>query len=144
MSDTTEREPVWPLITVAAVVAVAAFTMSMSLDWWGNTVYRSALVTAFVLIILADIQIARDYRRKKARGVPKSDERLDRIVVYASMYSFRAGIICMIVLIFLHLLRILDMDTVGALSVSVFVMAGFYFAFHWYFDRKGDVVEVIS
>lgn len=139
MSDTTEREPFWPLITVAAVLAVAAFSISLSLDWWGSTVYRSGLVTALILMVLADVQIVRDYRRKKARGIPKSDERLDRIVVYASTYSFRAGLICMIALIVLHLLRIVDMDVVTALSVSVLVMAGIYFAFHVYFDRRGDV-----
>ena len=140
MNDTTEREPFWPLITVVAVLAVATFSISMSLDWWGSTVSRSGLMTALVLMVLADVQMLRDYRHKKARGIPKSDERLDRIVVYASTYSFRVGLICMIALIVLHLLRIVDMDVVTALSVSVLVMAGIYFAFHLYFDRRGDVV----
>ncbi|MBU7048396.1 MAG: hypothetical protein HXS54_18345 [Theionarchaea archaeon] len=134
-----EPEPVWPLLLVVGVVMVATFGISMSVDWWGNTVLRSGLVTAFVLIILADIQIVRDHYRKKAAKIPKSDERLERIVVYASMYAFRVGIIFMIVLIFLHLLRGLDADVVVALSLSVFAMAGTFFIFYCYFDRKGDV-----
>ena len=134
-----EPEPVWPLLLVVGVVMVATFGISMSVDWWGNTVLRSGLVTAFVLVILADIQIVRDHYRKKAAKIPKSDERLERIVVYASMYAFRVGIIFMIVLIFLHLLRVLDADVVITLSLSVFAMAGTFFIFYWYFDRKGDV-----
>lgn len=133
-----EPEPFWPLITVASVLAVATFVISMSVDWWGNTVSRSAIITALVLILLADIQIVRDYRRKKAAGIPKSDERLDKVVVYAMAYSFRVGIFFMIVLIFLHLLKVLNMDLVVALSASVFVMAGAYVVSYWYFDKKGD------
>ena len=140
MNDT--REPFWPLFVVVAVLAVAVFTISLSINWWGNTVYKSVLVTAVVLVIVADIQIVRDHYKKKAKGIPRSDERLDRIVVYASTYSFRVGILFMIVLIFLHLLNMIAMDTVSALSASVFVMAGVYIVFHWYFDRKGDV-EVV-
>jgi uncharacterized membrane protein YfcA len=137
-----EPEPVWPLLLVVGVVMVATFGISMSVDWWGNTVLRSALVTAFVLVILADIQIIRDHYRKKAAGIPKSDERLQRIIVYASMYAFRVGIIFMIVLIFLYLMKVLNADVVVALSLSVFVMAGTFFVCYWYFDRRGDV-EVI-
>lgn len=134
-----EPEPFWPLITVAAVTAVAVFVISMSVDWWGKTLYRSGLITAFVLMVMADIQMIRDYRRKKKAGIPKSDERLDRVVIYASAYSFRVGIFVMIVLIFVNLLKIVSTDAVEALSASVLVMAGSFFAFHWYFDKKGDV-----
>lgn len=134
-----EPEPFWPLITVVGVLAVATFVISLSVEWWGNTVYRSAIVTALVLVLLADIQMVRDYRRKKKAGIPKSDERLDKIVVYASTYSFRVGIFFMIVLIFLHLLKVLNMDVVVALSASVFAMAGAFFVSYWYYDRKGDV-----
>ena len=137
-----EPEPVWPLLLMVGVVVVATFGISMSVNWWGNTVLRSTLVTAFVLVILADIQIVRHHYRKKAAGIPKSDERLQRIVVYASTYAFRVGIIFMIVLILLHLLQVVDADVVVALSASVFVMAGTFFICYWYFDRRGDV-EVI-
>lgn len=137
MSDT--REPFWPLLLVVAVLAVAVFTFSMSINWWGNTVYKSVLITALVLVIVADIQIVRDHYKKKVQGIPRSDERLDKIVVYASTYSFRVGILFMIGLIFLHLLNLIATDTVTALSASVFVMAGVYVVFHWYFDRKGDI-----
>ncbi|MBU7017404.1 MAG: hypothetical protein HXS44_07840 [Theionarchaea archaeon] len=134
-----EPEPVWPLLLVVGVVMVATFGISMSVDWWGNTVLRSGLVTALVLVILADIQIVRNHYRKKAAAIPKSDERLERIVVYASTYAFRVGIIFMIVLIFLHLLKVFDVDVVIALSLSVFAMAGTFFVFYWHFDRRGDV-----
>lgn len=138
----SEREPFWPLLLVVAVLAVAVFTLSLSVNWWGNTVYKSVLVTALVLMVVADIQIIRDYRKKKVQGIPRTDERLDKIVVYASMYSFRVGILFMSVLIFSNLFDVVATDTVTALSASVFVMAGVYFVFHWYFDKKGDV-EVI-
>jgi uncharacterized membrane protein YfcA len=133
-----EPEPFWPLITVAAAVAIATFVMSMSLEWWGNTVYRSVLITALVLMVLADIQMIRDYYRKKRAGVPKSDERLDRIVIYASAYSWRVAIPFMIALVILNLLKV-SMDPVVALSASVLVMAGAFFVFYWHFNRKGDV-----
>lgn len=134
-----ESEPVWPLITVAAVVAVAVFATSLSIEWWGNTVLRSVLITAVVLMVLADIQIARYYRRKKAEGIPISDERLEKMVIYASAYSWRVGIFFMIVIVLLDLARVITLDVVAALSASVFVMAGAYFVFYWYFGRKGDV-----
>ena len=134
-----DPEPLWPLITVVAVLGVAVFSISMSFDWWGNTVYRSALITAFILMLVADVQIVRDYRQKKAAGVPKSDERLDKIVAHASTYSFRAGIFFMIVLIVAHLVKVLELDVVVALSASVFIMAGVFFVTYWYFDRKGDI-----
>ena len=134
-----ESEPFWPLIITAAVLAVAVFVISMSIEWWGNTVLRSVLITAVVLMVLADIQIARYYRRKKAEGVPLSDERLEKMVIYASAYSWRVGIFFMIVIILLDLARVIRLDVVTALSASVLVMAGAYFAFYWYFGRKGDV-----
>ena len=134
-----ESEPIWPLITVAAVVAVAVFASSLSIEWWGNTVLRSVLLTAVVLMVLADIQIARYYRHKKAAGIPISDERLEKMVIYASAYSWRVGIFFMIVIILLDLARVITLDVVTALSASVLVMTGAYFAFYWYFGRKGDV-----
>ena len=134
-----ESEPFWPLIITAAVLAVAVFVISMSIEWWGNTVLRSVLITAVVLMVLADIQIARYYRRKKAEGVPLSDERLEKMVIYASAYSWRVGIFFMIVIILLDLARVIALDVVTVLSASVLVMAGAYFAFYWYFGRKGDV-----
>lgn len=134
-----EPEPFWPLIITAAVLAVAVFVISMSVEWWGNTVLRSVLITALVLMVLADIQIARYYRRKKAEGVPMSDERLEKMVIYASAYSWRVGIFFMIVIILLDLARVITLDVMAALSMSVFVMAGAYFAFYWYFGRRGDV-----
>ncbi|MBU7013117.1 MAG: hypothetical protein HXS46_20745 [Theionarchaea archaeon] len=134
-----EPEPFWPLIITAAVLAVAVFVISMSIEWWGNTVLKSALVTALVLMVLADIQIIRDHRRKKTEGVPKSDERMEKMVVHASAYSWRVGIFFMMVLIILSLTKVITLDVVVALSVSVFVMAGAYFAFYWYFGRRGDV-----
>lgn len=141
MKDKKETEPesLWPLVTVAAVLAVAVFAISMSVDWWGNTAFRSLIVTALALITLADIQIVRDHHRKKQEGIPKSDERLERILVYASSYSWRIGIFFMIVLIFANLLSSYTMDVVVALSASVFIMAGAFFVFTWYFGRKGDV-----
>jgi hypothetical protein len=135
-----EPEPLWPLLTVVVVLAVATFAISMSVEWWGNTVLRSILVTALVLIVVANVQMIRYYRGQRTHDVPKSDERLDKIIIYASAYSFRAGILFIIVLIFANLLNVVTIDTVPALSASVFVMAGTYFAFHWYFDRKGDVM----
>ncbi|MEA1993872.1 MAG: hypothetical protein U9N35_05705 [Euryarchaeota archaeon] len=134
-----EPEPLWPLLTVAGVLAVLMFVISMSFEWWGNTILRSALVTALVLMLLADIQMIRHYHRERAQNVPKSDERLDRIVIYASAYAFRVGIFFMIMLIFAHLLEVLTMDTIAGLSASVFVMAGSYFVFHLYFNKRGDV-----
>ncbi len=134
-----EPEPFWPLIITAAVLAVAVFVISMSIEWWGNTVLRSVLITAVVLMVLADIQIARYYRRKKAEGEPMSDERLEKMVIYASAYSWRVGIFFMIVIILLDLARVITLDVMAALSMSVFVMAGAYFAFYWYFGRRGDV-----
>ena len=134
-----EPEPFWPLIITAAVLAVAVFVISMSIEWWGNTVLRSVLITAVVLMVLADIQIARYYRHKKAAGIPLSDERLEKMVIYASAYSWRVGIFFMIVIILLDLARVITLDVATALSTSVLVMAGAYFAFYWYFGRRGDV-----
>lgn len=134
-----EPEPLWPLLLVAALLAVTTFAISLSADWWGNTVLRSALVTALVLIVLTDIQIARNHYRKRVQGIPKSDERSERVGMCASTYSFRVGIFFMIALIFLHLSNVLAMDAVIALSGSVFVMAGTFLVSLWYFDRKGDV-----
>ncbi len=122
-----EPEPLWPLLVAAALLAVATFAISLSVDWWGNTVVRSLLVTALVLIVLADIQIVRDHYRKRAQGIPKSDERLERGGMCASTYSFRVGIFFMIALIFLHLTKVLAMDAVAVLFASVFVMAGTFF-----------------
>jgi uncharacterized membrane protein YfcA len=136
-----EPEPIWPLLVVAAVVAVATFVSSMSFDWWGNTVFRSALVMCVVLMLLADIQMIRHYRRDRKKDVPKTDERLDRLVVHAMATSFRVGILFMIALIFANL-TIVTMDVVIALSVSVFVMAGTFFVTYWHFNRRGDV-EVV-
>jgi len=134
-----EPEPLWPLLTLVGIVAVAVFAISISIEWWGNTVLRSTLVTALILMLLADIQMIRHYRRERAQNVPKSDERLNRIVIYASAYAFRAGIFFMIVLIFAHLLNFITMDIVYALCTSVFVMAGSFFVFYWYFNKRGDV-----
>jgi len=134
-----EPEPLWPLLTLVGIVAVAVFAISMYIEWWGNTIPRSVLVTALILMLLADIQMIRHYRRERAQNVPKSDERLDRIVIYSSAYAFRVGIFFMIVLIFAHLLEVLTMNTVVGLSASVFVMAGSYFVFHLYFNKRGDV-----
>ncbi len=139
MNAKSVSEPFWPLAAAAVGLAVAVFAGSMSINWWGNTLYRSALVTALVLIVVADIQILRDHYRKKVEGIPRSDERLNKVIVYSSTYSFRGGILFMIVLIFLHLFKVIAFDTVAALSASVFVMAGTYIGFHWYFERKGDI-----
>jgi uncharacterized membrane protein YfcA len=133
-----EPEPIWPLLVVAAVVAVGTFVGSMSLDWWGNTVLRSILIMCVILILLADIQMVRHYRRDRKSDTPKTDERLDRLVVHAMANSFRVGILFMIALIFANL-TIVTMDVVIALSVSVFVMTGTFFAAYWHFNRKGDV-----
>jgi hypothetical protein len=134
-----EPEPLWPLLTVAGMLAVLTFVISMSVEWWGNTVLRSTLVTALILMLLADIQMIRHYRRERAQSLPKTDERLEKIVIYASAYAFRAGIFFMILLIFAHLLELFTVDTVLGLSASVFVMAGAYVVFHFYFTKKGDV-----
>ncbi|MGC1120360.1 MAG: hypothetical protein WBA22_04625 [Candidatus Methanofastidiosia archaeon] len=136
-----EPEPIWPLLVVVAVVAVGTFVGSMSLDWWGNTVFRSTLVMCVVLVLLADIQMIRHYRRDRKRDVPKTDERLDRVVVHAMAYSFRVGILFIITLIFVNL-TIFTMDVVIALSVSAFAMAGTFFVAYWHFNRKGDVQVV--
>lgn len=139
MNAKSVSEPFWPLATAAVGLAVAVFAVSMSIDWWGNTLYRSALVTALALIVVADIQVLRDHYRKKVEGIPKSDERLNIVVAYSSAYSFRGGILFMMALIFLHLFKVVAVDTVVALSASVFVMAGTYVGFHWYFERRGDI-----
>ncbi|MGD2248834.1 MAG: hypothetical protein PVF58_10555 [Candidatus Methanofastidiosia archaeon] len=136
-----ESEPFWPLVTVTGVIGIAVFVISVSVNWWGGTVVRSGLVTALVLMLVADIQMVRYHIKKKAYNIPASDERLDKIVVYASAYAFRVGIFFMIVLIFLDLLHVLNLGTVVALCVSVFVMAGVYFVFHVYYNKKGDVIR---
>ncbi|MBU6998190.1 MAG: hypothetical protein HXS41_12850 [Theionarchaea archaeon] len=133
-----EPEPMWPMLVVVAVIAVATFVGSMSLDWWGNTVFRSTLVTCVVLVLLADIQMIRHYRQNRKRDVPKTDERLERLIAHAMAHSFRVGILFMTALIFANL-TLVTMDVVIALSLSVFVMAGTYFIAYWYFNRKGDV-----
>lgn len=133
-----EPEPIWPLLVVAAVVAVGTFVGSMSFDWWGTTVFRSTLVMCVILVLLADIQMIRHYRRDRKKEVPKTDERLDKLVAHAMAYSFRVGILFMIALIFANL-TIVTMDVVIALSISVFVMAGTFFVTYWHFNRKGDV-----
>lgn len=135
-----EPEPLWPLLTVAGVLAVLTFVISMSVEWWGNTLLRSTLVTALILMLLADIQMICHYYREKARSLPKTDERLERVVTCASAYAFRAGIFFMIVLIFAQLFGVLTVGTVAGLSASVFVMAGAYFVFHWYLNRRGDKI----
>lgn len=133
-----EAEPIWPLLLVAATLAVATFSLSLSVEWWGNTVYRSALICVLVLTVVADLQLVRNHY-KKTGGMPKSDERLDKVIVYASAYAFRVGICLMVVLIFLQVLTATRVNSVAALSVTMLVMTGSYLASSLYFERKGDV-----
>jgi archaellum biogenesis protein FlaJ (TadC family) len=126
-------------IMAAAVLAVITFTVSTSMEWGGNTVERSAALTALVISLVGAGSAVWGYFSRKAADIPEHDERIDTITMRAVTYSFQIGIIFMVGLIwvftFLH-----NMSAVLALSASVLVMGLAFLVFRWYLNRRGDAV----
>lgn len=122
-------------IIVAAALAVAAFVISMSVDWWGDTVFRSAVVALLVLILLADIQIARDYYRRKAIDEPKRTLEMYETIEDVVGCSFS---ICIFTLFMLYLMHFkgLERDKAVAASVFYFILIQLYFILLMYSVRK--------
>ena len=78
-------------------------------------------------------------RRWSAGDQPEKDERTNKLGAFSLAYSYLVSLILALVLFIAVYLGIVDLDTVTALQIIIYVMTGSAIAFLLIFSRRGDV-----
>jgi hypothetical protein len=123
---------------VAFILALLTFGISLSRGWEIHSMERSLALSALVATMVAICALIWMYYQRKAAGIPETDERIDKINLYAFSYSYRVGIVFMIVLTWAAIF-FKNAAVFYSLCASVFVMTGSFLGFRWILDMKGDV-----
>ncbi len=78
-------------------------------------------------------------RRWRAGDQPEKDERTNKLGAFSLAYSYLVSLIVAMVLFIAVYLEMVDLNTVAALQIIIYVMTGSAIAFMLIFGRRGDV-----
>jgi hypothetical protein len=78
-------------------------------------------------------------RRWRAGDQPEKDERTNKLGAFSLAYSYILSLIVAIVLFIAVYLEMVDLNTVMALQIIIYVMTGSAIAFMLIFGHRGDV-----
>jgi hypothetical protein len=77
--------------------------------------------------------------RWRAGDQPEKDERTNKLGAFSLAYSYLVSLILALVLFIAVYLEMIDLNTVAALQIIIYVMTGSAIAFMLIFSRRGDV-----
>jgi len=78
-------------------------------------------------------------RRWSAGDQPEKDERTNKLGAFSLAYSYLVSLILALVLFITVYLGMVDLNTVAALQIIIYIMTGSAIAFMLIFSRRGDV-----
>jgi len=78
-------------------------------------------------------------RRWRAGDQPEKDERTNKLGAFSLAYSYLVSLIVAMVLFIAVYLEMVDLNTVAALQIIIYVMTGSAIAFMLIFGSRGDV-----
>jgi len=78
-------------------------------------------------------------RRWRAGDQPEKDERTNKLGAFSLAYSYLVSLILALVLFITVYLGMVDLNTVAALQIIIYIMTGSAIAFMLIFSRRADV-----